>query len=60
MDDTLRKVMDKLFVTHYHRVWITDHITHKPAGVIALTDVFAFVSDAHDKIEEDGAEEPKR
>jgi len=40
----LVKVINKLKATKYHRMWIVDD-EHKPSGVFALTDLFAFMTD---------------
>jgi len=36
------KVINKLKATKYHRMWIVDG-EHKPSGVFAITDLFAFM-----------------
>ncbi|ETO13276.1 hypothetical protein RFI_24100 [Reticulomyxa filosa] len=40
----LAKMIAKLRVTKYHRMWIVDD-DHKPSGVFAITDLFAFITD---------------
>jgi len=39
----LVKAINKLKATKYHRMWIVDE-DHKPSGVFAITDLFAFLT----------------
>jgi len=40
--DSLKRAIEKLKATKYHRMWIVD-AEKKPIGVLALTDIFKFV-----------------
>eukprot|EP01084_Bolivina_argentea_P065138 118751_1 len=42
LNDPLKRAIQKLQATKYHRLWIVDKDT-KPIGVLALTDVFKFI-----------------
>jgi CBS domain-containing protein len=48
LDDSLRRALQKLQATKYHRLWIVDPKT-QPVGVFALTDFFKFIIDAKKK-----------
>jgi len=42
LKDSLKRAVQKLQATKYHRLWIVDDET-KPIGVLALTDIFRFI-----------------
>merc|ERR1712154_50786 len=48
LNDTLKRAVQKLQATKYHRLWIVDNDT-KPIGVLALTDIFRFVTGYNEK-----------